>query len=349
MARPIDRIEREIAELEKAIATLAQEFDSVYTSYLAALGQTIRQQLAVAAYHVCTQGYPEQFLSLSVSGRQKLQAALRQLGKTTMVQLQNLMTTAWETEEEDVLAAGEEANPELLAPDAELDAATEPSSELSSESSPESELEPESTPNSWLPTVPPRLNLALKELSKPEDLARSQDYLEKTLQELIYAISRDANRLLRQANIIPNQLPEPILEAAQSASAGEVVTAGPPNILNLWIETEAPPPKATSLDEALREVAASLNAEVNGLEEKPEPPEPDNFSLPNLKMPLRLVAIHLRLSELEFVDANLAIWRQKIRTLRNQLNSLGRDYHKKQRELAVAQAEAAWRALWCED
>jgi hypothetical protein len=32
-----------------------------------------------------------------------------------------------------------------------------------------------------------------------------------------------------------------------------------------------------------------------------------------------------------------------------QLNKLGREYQKRQRELKIAEAEAAWRASWFED
>src|SRR6478672_6881315 len=54
----------------------------------------------------------------------------------------------------------------------------------------------------------------------------------------------------------------------------------------------------------------------------------------------------LKLSEIEFADAGTSAWRQQIRNLSLKLNSLGRDYQKKQRELAVVEAESAWRASW---
>lgn len=61
-----------------------------------------------------------------------------------------------------------------------------------------------------------------------------------------------------------------------------------------------------------------------------------------------IVAIRLRLSEIEFSDAATAAVRSKLRQLMGQLVKLERDYQRKQKERAVAQAESAWRASWFE-
>nr|MCU0570349.1 hypothetical protein [Oculatellaceae cyanobacterium Prado106] len=63
----------------------------------------------------------------------------------------------------------------------------------------------------------------------------------------------------------------------------------------------------------------------------------------------QVMAIRLRLSEIEFSNANVIHWRSKIRGLSTQLNKLHREYQKKQKEKAIAQAEAAWRSSWFED
>lgn len=75
MAGSINRVDQDIAALEEAIAKIAQEFHHAYEVYLVALGQGVRQQLILASYHLCTQIYPQVFLELSVSQRQKLQQA----------------------------------------------------------------------------------------------------------------------------------------------------------------------------------------------------------------------------------------------------------------------------------
>lgn len=91
MAKAIEQIERDIAALSQAVGAIAQELGSVYTNYLIVLGQATRAQLILASYQICTQGYPKQFLSLSVSQRQQLQQAIRQLGKNAAEQLINLL------------------------------------------------------------------------------------------------------------------------------------------------------------------------------------------------------------------------------------------------------------------
>lgn len=81
MARAVEQIEQDIAALEEVVSAIAVELRSAYASYLKALGQAMRQQLILASYHLCTQGYPKAFLGLSFSQRQQLQQAIRKLGQ----------------------------------------------------------------------------------------------------------------------------------------------------------------------------------------------------------------------------------------------------------------------------
>lgn len=61
MVGAIERIAQEIAALDKATSAIADELYGGYSTYLTVLGQAVRQQLILASYHVCTQGYPESF------------------------------------------------------------------------------------------------------------------------------------------------------------------------------------------------------------------------------------------------------------------------------------------------
>ncbi len=61
MVGSVERIEQELASLDQATRAIADEFYNAYSSYLKVLGQAVRQQLILASYHVCTQGYPEAF------------------------------------------------------------------------------------------------------------------------------------------------------------------------------------------------------------------------------------------------------------------------------------------------
>ena len=62
----------------------------------------------------------------------------------------------------------------------------------------------------------------------------------------------------------------------------------------------------------------------------------------------QIMAINLRLGEMEFADTQLSSARRQIRNILVQLNKVGRDYRKKQRERSVSEAESAWRACWFE-
>src|SRR4028119_258707 len=161
-------------------------------------------------------------------------------------------------------------------------------------------------------------NYQVPTANSPERLARWQNSIEKSIAHIIKLLSRDTNRLLQQSGILPSQLPEPVLEAASVAESSGDSVAGPPNLLSLIIETDA--------SSASRNLAETLASRA-----------------------LHITAVKLRLSEIEFADAGTSAWRQQIRNLSVRLNTLGRDYQKKQRELAVVEAESAWRSSWFED
>lgn len=279
MARAVEQIERDIAALEEAVSALAAEIRSTYASYLTALGQALRQHLIMASYHLCTQGYPENFLSLSFSQRQQLQQTIRKLGQHATDQL--LAHT--KTEEE--IGTREDGEIKIGQGD----------KESIDEYSPHPQREPH---------APSRRN--------PMDLAEWQQNLEQAIANTLKTVSHNTNRLLQQVGILPKKLPEPLLEAATNSSeATAEAMAGPPNLLNLLIETE-------------------------------NDQDSEDSSV------IHIIAIHLRLSEIEFADATVRAGRYQIRNLLLRASKLGREYHKKQRERAVAEAEAAWRTSWFE-
>lgn len=140
-----------------------------------------------------------------------------------------------------------------------------------------------------------------------------QQSLEKLTQHTLKKVSHDANAALQKVNILPKKIPEPILEVAAAASeASAEVMPGPPNLLNVVIE-----------------IPNEQDAEESSL--------------------TKVMAINLRLGEIEFADAKLSSARRQIRNTLIQLKKLGQDYQKKQRERSIAEAEAAWRAIWDDD
>ncbi|MEH2096059.1 hypothetical protein [Nostoc sp.] len=278
MARAIERIERDIEALKEAIRAIAIELQNAYASYLNTLGLAVRKQLILASYHLCTQGYPENFLHLSLNQRQQLQQAIRKSGQVAAEQLLACIKSdeagldKEEVEEEDK----EVASSELL-----------------------------DTSNSQPLTT---------DTSNPIELAKWQQNLEEVTQEILKKVSHDANLLLQKSGVLPKKLPEPILAAAAAAASEASAEAmpGPPNLLNLVIEIEN-----------------EQQSEDSGL--------------------TQIMAINLRLGEIEFADVALSSERRQIRSILVQLNKLGREYQKKHRERAIAEAEAAWRASWFED
>ncbi|AUT03236.1 hypothetical protein CLI64_24045 [Nostoc sp. CENA543] len=291
MVRAIERIERELAVLQEAIQAIAKEMQMAYASYLAALGQALRKQLILASYHLCTQGYPENFLKLSLNQRQQLQQSIRKLGqKAAEILISSLISQEDEEDEEDV----EEITISHEVTEGEMP------SELSSSHS-------ESVNNSSPQTYS-------VEISNPIELAKWQQHLEVQMQHTLRKVSHEANLILQNAGILPQKLPEPVLEAAAAAASegSAEMMPGPPNILNLVLE-----------------IADEQETEKSGL--------------------TQIMTINLRLGEIEFADTTVANHRKQIREILGQLNKLGREYQKKQRERSIAEAEAAWRASWYED
>ncbi|MBH8555500.1 hypothetical protein I8751_24780 [Nostocaceae cyanobacterium CENA357] len=300
MARAIERIEQDIAALEEQIRAIAAELHSAYASYLTTLGQALQKQLILASYHLCTQGYPEKFLGLSLNQRQKLQQAIRKLGQQVAEQLLTYMKSE---EDRELVTDGES---EKLADEENLDTNSPPPPTLWEEiSSTISNPEELYTPSPRYLTSP--------DPSNPVELAKWQQGLEHQTQQTLKKVSHDANLVLQKADILPKKLPEPILEAAAAASeASAEVMPGPPNLLNLVIEIE-------------------------------NEQDADDSRL------TQLMAINLRLGEIEFADVTLSSSRKQIRNILVRLNKLGREYQKKQRERSIAEAESAWRASWFED
>ena len=160
---------------------------------------------------------------------------------------------------------------------------------------------------------PPTGSILANRFTNPIELLQWQQNLEEAIAHTLKTLSLETNRLLQQAGILPQKLPSPLLEAATTASESSAeITVGPPNVMNLLIETE-------------------------------NSTEAENSSM------MQLIAIQLRLSEIEFTDANVRAARNQIRQLETRINQLGQEYQKKQRERIIAEAEAAWRCSWFED
>ena len=278
MARAIERIEKDITVLKEGVSAIAPELYNSYASYLTILRQALHKQLILASYHLCTQGYPENFLKFSLNQRQQLQQNIRRVGLQAGDNLLNYIKTAEGEEIEKTETNGEIEETE------------------NQDSKPKSNIQ-----------YPKSLDC-----SNPIELAKWQQKLEETIQQTLKKVSHNTNVLLQRGGILPKKIPEPILAAAAAASEGSTeVIPGPPNLLNIVIE-----------------ITNDQDSEDSTL--------------------TRVMAINLRLGEIEFADSALLSGRKQIRNILGELQKLGREYEKRHRELKIAEAEAAWRASWFE-
>ncbi|MCL1475750.1 hypothetical protein [Argonema antarcticum] len=327
MAKAIEKIERDIAALEEATSALAQELYNTYDRYLTALGQAMRQQLVLASYHLCTQGYPDAFLSLSFSQRQQLQHAIRQLGENAKQKLLAQLHSPTAAVPPQVPTNSSKNNDAFT----EIENALMVGELLSG-----GDLERGSKDELDSLTENSKLIPQTDSVSNPEQLAAWQEKLENAIAKSLQKVSRDTNRQLQRSGILSKKLPEPVLEAAGKVEASGDSVPGLPNLLNLVIETEndSPMPFGQAMPDGGR---------------SPMPTEMLRSSQSQNSTLIQLIAIHLRLSEIEFADSSVAAGRHQIRNLSAKLSNLRRDYHKKQRERAVAEAESAWRVSWFDE
>lgn len=126
MVKQLKQIEQDIAKLEQEIVDLAEELRGVYGSYIALLGESLQRQLVLASYQVCTQAYPEAFLSLSVEQRQNLQQSIQKItqkNKANLISLQefpsqsSISSEEQDDESDDIENDTEQVSLQKLLPD----------------------------------------------------------------------------------------------------------------------------------------------------------------------------------------------------------------------------------------
>ena len=77
MSGTVEQLTQQLAVLDRQAEDLEASLRTTYGSYLNALAKTLRQQLILASYYICTEGYPEDFLKLPLSQRYDLQTRLK--------------------------------------------------------------------------------------------------------------------------------------------------------------------------------------------------------------------------------------------------------------------------------
>jgi|GEM_PF-4336578 len=310
MAQSIEKLEIELAKLELAIADLCQQLTTIYPPYLKLFGETIRRQLIMAVYQICTDTHPQTFLQMSLTQRSDLQIKIRHIAQGIQQQilapLENLR---------EITTSG--SSPEL----------TDTLDNLPSNSSSNLSTNLPSNSPSNLPTKAsgdsPKERLHKRQSGKIKALVHWQKQTDTEINQLLQQASQEVNQVLHQAGLLTQKLPIGLLEAAaKMESLNATAIVGKPSILNLMMEVES-----------LRE------GEDDDLEVEES----------TQKEPIGLTAVYLRWTELEFHSPELSVAAQTIRSTVGKLHNLDREYHRLLKYHQVARAQATWRSSWVDN
>ncbi|MBX2865854.1 MAG: hypothetical protein KTR27_20075 [Leptolyngbyaceae cyanobacterium MAG.088] len=410
MVNASGHIEQQLSKLQTQTADIATDLETLVDKYLQVLSEASKRQLVLAAYHICTQVYPENFLGLSLSQRDRLQQKLRELGNRIQIQLRDKWATAkrlsLQPAEEDGLAVirqlfleasavreQSEQEPESAKHRRQSSAVDEPSSDISHESDTSSEKGAPSPRSQEKLLAEIRTLIGGEQIDsetheapqteqkdpgpmQPAQLMRRQILIEKAIRDVLKAVSENANELLQKAEVMP-EIPHALLAATADSERLGHIPMKTPNLVRLAIKILHEPSKnrldkkdnQAELGEDAQtadnwsddELAAAIIADDgpsdadidNDDSQSDESDESDeSISMPpflQLESLPDFVMIHLRLSEIEFAETNVAVWRSRIRKKMAQLKRVGYAYKDAERQLAIAQAEDAWRASWTND
>ena len=87
----IHNLKQELSTIENTVADFSKQLREHYSNYLNLLSQSVYKQLILATYQVCTQSYPQEFLSLSYSQQQKTQEEIKNLARLGQEKIVNIL------------------------------------------------------------------------------------------------------------------------------------------------------------------------------------------------------------------------------------------------------------------
>lgn len=304
MTRDINLIENDIEKLQQQVQEISDRLETAYENYTQILGDTLKQQLVFSVYQICTQEYPQGFLSLSLSKQQELQQNIRELGKTATDNLKlggdllQMMNVEEENDDEEDELEEESSSPNIFSEQWETFSEGKVIEQAASNE------EQETSQN--------------KELT-PDNLMAWSNLQEEAIAMILATVSSQANTLLQNMGILPQELPQEMIEAALQTEGAGSISNRAPGVLHLMLEVERKNKDQQSRNE-------NNNNEV-----------------------MQLAVVRLRVGELEFAAPSLNTKRREIRTIQQQLQKLQEQYNRLTNERAIAQAELAWRSSWHED
>ncbi len=208
------------------------------------------------------------------------------------------------------------------------------------ESSPRTSTDNDDEPTGELTSIPV---MPIDWFATPTSLSTWQQNLEEEITHSLKEISYKVNLLLQQAQVMPLNIPKPILEASPEADRRGESTINIPNLLSILVEQDIGDRQSDA------QLAIGSTA-TNGTEQSAW--FGDETSLEDREEFLQIMqiySVYLRLTEVEFADVNVLGLRKNIDQLTNKIGMLKREYLKKQQELKIAEAESAWRNSWFEN
>lgn len=340
MTKSIQQVEQNLENLKTQVAESATELEALHRGYLEILSQSLKQQLILACYQICTELYPQSFINLSLSAKQDLQQKLRQFGNELEPQLIELLDKK-ELESQpvelDLMAAlleklpkpkrqSEQREGDLSPADLEMVKAEIANLEnieniedieliaIDTSSSSEEEHE-ELIEESMEEAEPPREQI---DFENPEHLILWHKQIERGIKQTLDNTSRQVNKLLQKSTIIPERLPNKVIDVAMQADGVKGMRSNSQqpkisHVMHLAIESERGKKSKSS------------------------------------KSSKQISLLRLRLAEVEFADSFLNAKRSQIRSLMGRIKKLDGQYKGIQQELATIRAQAAWRSSWYED
>jgi hypothetical protein len=208
------------------------------------------------------------------------------------------------------------------------------------ESSPRTSNDNDDEPTGELTSMP---MMPIDWFATPTSLSTWQQNLESEIAHSLKEISYKVNLLLQQAQVMPLNIPKPILEASPEADRQGESTINIPNLLSILVEQDiAEPQSDTQL--VTRSTAANGTEQSDWFGDETSLEDRDEC----LQI-MKIYSVYLRLTEVEFADVNVLGLRKNIDRTANKIGMLKREYLKKQQELKIAEAESAWRNSWFEN
>jgi hypothetical protein len=447
MTGSVEQLTQKLASLDRQTDELKAKLDQTYGGYIQVLVRVFQQQVLQACYHICTEGYPQEFVALSMTQRHDLQQRIQKITKTTAgfiseillfpppilppVQMPGFFSMTPEQfmgldgdelegdqdQEDDEDETYDEVDdgttsftldltdPSVLADFAPGLASSQRSAieeilgdveemeeidldddddEEDDEDDDDDDDDDDDTPFSRAEPGRRRMTeadarelqailsqvaaaISAKEPKTPVDRVLSwQDSIEHAIREQICLASYQVNQALQKAQLIPPQVPDRALEAASRANGDGATKIS--HVIQMLVEL-GNASRSRDSQNGDSESSNSSNASSNAANDRdstdrnasaadPESADTDARSAPRKKQsrPLNVVpklthviALQVRLSEIEFHDPLLMRWRRNIRELSLELQTLTRDYRNYQRKLSVAEAQVAWRSTWLSD